>query len=318
LFSDPTGSGTTANPVAAEGVPSYELGVAFDVTEPVNLTGMRFWKASGETGGHVGTLWAGGGEAAQASFSSESDSGWQVASFSPAVQLEPGTTYVLSVNVNAFFVAAPFASAQNGPLETAAGPNGLFASPAGSFPDQTFSRNYFVDPIVDFPTPATAAAPAKPVYHQPPGRAGYCDPKTGQFYDLVKGQDQQAPYSDLGLVPAHVDPATGAIDCNFPPVTASVTSTQPAAAESPFSPDIQVEVLRSSSPRPGTSTHRTWLELRGSLGADRFQFAQVQSQPWRWHAMLDAFTIRTGASSIWIRFGSGDRTSSWQLVTLAG
>src|SRR6185503_6757948 len=83
---------------------SYELGVKFAVAAPARLTSVRFWKTPAESGSHVGRIWsAGGTELAQASFASESPSGWQQASLSSPITLQPGQTYVASVNANAAY-----------------------------------------------------------------------------------------------------------------------------------------------------------------------------------------------------------------------
>ena len=77
---------------------------------------------------------------------------------------------------------------------------------------------------------ACTGAAASPT-QQPPGRAIYCAPN-GQTYDLVAGEDKQAPYDTLNLVPAYVNPVTGSESCNFPAAvttTAAATTTTAAA-----------------------------------------------------------------------------------------
>jgi ice-binding like protein len=67
----------------------------------------------------------------------------------------------------------------------------------------------------------------------------YCDP-AGKAYDLLFGEDKRPPYDQLGLVPAYLDPVTGARSCAFPvvatppvvpPVTPPVVPTSPTPAE---------------------------------------------------------------------------------------
>jgi hypothetical protein len=133
---------------------SYELGMRFVVTSSVQLNAIRFYKDAQETGVHVGTLWtADGTKVASVTFTNESASGWQVQALSSPVGLQPGTTYVVSVNANAFFDVTPggLATAQGtGPLQSVAdGSNGVFGSAAGVFPTGTYnSGNYFVDVVV--------------------------------------------------------------------------------------------------------------------------------------------------------------------------
>jgi len=132
---------------------TYELGMAFTVSSPVQLTALRFYKDAGENGTHIGRLWKSDGtQLTSVTFSNESASGWQQQSLSSSVQLQPGVTYVVSVNINAAFVDTPggLATAQgSGPLSTAVGANGVFGASAGTFPTSSYnSSNYFVDVVV--------------------------------------------------------------------------------------------------------------------------------------------------------------------------
>jgi hypothetical protein len=93
--------------------------------------------------------------------------------------------------------------------------------------------------------PNCAAAPVVPPVVVPPVVAPvadpsheiYCDP-SGRAYELVVGQDKEAPYNTLGLVPAYVDPLTGSKSCTFPiatptppPVAAPVRTAAPVKAK---------------------------------------------------------------------------------------
>jgi hypothetical protein len=132
---------------------SYELGMAFTVDSPVQLTAISFYKSPGETGAHTGTLWTSdGSQLATVAFTNETASGWQQQALSAPVQLQPGVTYVVSVNANAFFVDTPggLATSQGtGPLHSVVGSNGVFGSAAGVFPTSSYnSSNYFVDVVV--------------------------------------------------------------------------------------------------------------------------------------------------------------------------
>jgi hypothetical protein len=125
----------------------------FTVSSAAQLTVIRFYKSPGETGAHTGTLWTSGGtKLATVSFTSETASGWQQQALSAPVQLQPGVTYVVSVNANSYFVDTPgglSTSLGSGPLHSVVGSNGVFGSAAGVFPTQTYnSSNYFVDVVV--------------------------------------------------------------------------------------------------------------------------------------------------------------------------
>lgn len=150
---------------------SYELGVKIKVEEPMTMTGFRYYKSSREIGVHIGKLYtASGTELRRATFENETSSGWQHQALATPVHLDPETTYVVSVNANAFFANTQFgllSQVVSGPLRSVAdGANGVYAAAAGNFPTLAYrSSNYFVDlevvPEGDPPPPAvTSTSPS--------------------------------------------------------------------------------------------------------------------------------------------------------------
>jgi hypothetical protein len=149
---------------------SVELGVKFrsDVAGQVN--GVRFYKATTNTGTHIGSLWTATGELlAQATFSEETSTGWQQVKFSTAVQVQPNTTYVAGylAPVGHYSVNGPNleAGVDNAPLHAEASGaegNGVFAYGSGvSFPDQSYqASNYWVDVL--FTPEAAPVVPGMP------------------------------------------------------------------------------------------------------------------------------------------------------------
>src|SRR5262249_2324355 len=78
-------SATAYNPAASD-VHSIEVGVKFRSDVAGYILGLRFYKGSGNTGSHVGTLWNSSGTVlARATFSGESASGWQQVNFASPV-----------------------------------------------------------------------------------------------------------------------------------------------------------------------------------------------------------------------------------------
>ena len=76
---------------------AVELGVKFRSDVAGSVTGVRFYKAAANTGTHTGSLWsASGTRLAQATFTGESATGWQTATFDTPVAITAGTTYVAS------------------------------------------------------------------------------------------------------------------------------------------------------------------------------------------------------------------------------
>jgi methionine-rich copper-binding protein CopC len=162
LFAD------AAAPAAfATGGGALELGVTFASEVDGYVTGLRFYKGPGNTGTHLGRLWTGGGQLlADATFIDETDSGWQTVTFSPAVAVAAGQTYVASYTTpkgayayDGAYFARPVA---RGPLRAtdsgSPGNNGVYGA-AGAFPTSSYNQtNYWVDPVfAPMPPPDTTA-----------------------------------------------------------------------------------------------------------------------------------------------------------------
>jgi N,N-dimethylformamidase beta subunit-like, C-terminal/Domain of unknown function (DUF4082)/Cadherin-like domain/Bacterial Ig domain len=129
---------------------SVELGIRFWANTPGSVTGVRFYKNPSDTGTHTARLWSiDGTQLALATFTDESDSGWQRVDFPDPVPITPGTMYVASYHTNglncadANYFRAPRTS---GPLTAPAGA-GVFAyGTTPNFPNQSFTNNnYWVD-----------------------------------------------------------------------------------------------------------------------------------------------------------------------------
>ncbi|QRE78092.1 DUF4082 domain-containing protein [Methylobacterium aquaticum] len=131
-----------------------ELGVKFQASTAGTVSAIKFYKGTQDTGTHTGTLWSSSGQVlATATFTGESASGWQTATFSNPVTLTPGATYTASYHTNAgrySTTANGFSSAvTNGPLTAPATGNGVYAYGSSSlFPTNTYqSTNYWVDVV---------------------------------------------------------------------------------------------------------------------------------------------------------------------------
>jgi hypothetical protein len=136
---------------------AVELGMKFRSDVAGTVTGVRFYKGSSNTGTHTGHLWSASGTLlASVTFSGETASGWQQASFSSPVSITANTTYVVSYQApNGFYSAngGYFSSAaDNAPLHGLAsgtdGANGVYNYGATAFPTSSYnSTNYWVDVI---------------------------------------------------------------------------------------------------------------------------------------------------------------------------
>ncbi|MEV8633545.1 DUF4082 domain-containing protein [Streptosporangium sp. NPDC051023] len=154
---DDTATPAVLSPPAPEAV---VLGMKFRATTDGMARGVRFYKGTGNTGTHVGSLWTTGGQLlASVTFSGESASGWQQAYFNSPVPVSAGTTYVVSYHTTTghFSYTLPYFVGQqvNYPLialaDGADGGNGVYAySSTNVFPSNTYqSANYWVDVLFD-------------------------------------------------------------------------------------------------------------------------------------------------------------------------
>jgi hypothetical protein len=156
----------TAVPATVDNGPdsAAELGVKFSSDLPGSITGIRFYKATANTGTHLGNLWSSTGTLlASATFTGESASGWQQVNFATPVAIAANTVYVASYYATVghwSYDGGYFSSngVDNPPLHALAdgvsGGNGVYAYGASSaFPNQTWNaNNYWVD-VVFSPAP---------------------------------------------------------------------------------------------------------------------------------------------------------------------
>ncbi|MBB3656627.1 hypothetical protein FHX15_001855 [Rhizobium sp. BK650] len=142
-----------------------ELGMKFVASANGTISAIRFYKAAGDTGVHTGSLWrADGTLVATVSFTNESLSGWQTATFSSPLQITGGATYIASYHTTGSYVATAnyFTSAHtNGSLTAPSGANGVYAVGGTAFPTSSYqSTNYWVDVVYNQSTSNTAPVAA--------------------------------------------------------------------------------------------------------------------------------------------------------------
>jgi phosphodiesterase/alkaline phosphatase D-like protein len=154
---------------------AVELGLKFRSDLTGAVTGVRFYKAATNTGTHVGHLWTSTGTLlGTVTFTGETASGWQQASFATPISIAANTTYIVSYlapnghysyNPNFFTTAG----VDNPPLHALAfgvdGPNAVYLyGAAGGFPSTNGnSANYWVDlTFVDIVPPVISAVAAAP------------------------------------------------------------------------------------------------------------------------------------------------------------
>jgi Domain of unknown function (DUF4082)/Glycosyl hydrolases family 16 len=146
--------GTTVN---------YELGTLFQSNTSGQITAIRFWKDSKETGTHTGHIWSSmGALLASVTFSNETASGWQQQALTTPLSIAASTTYVVSVNTgNTYYVATNnglSSQVVNGNLSSVVGNNGVYGA-TGTFPTNSWqSSNYFRD--ITFSVTSASGSPA--------------------------------------------------------------------------------------------------------------------------------------------------------------
>ncbi|PYU10769.1 MAG: hypothetical protein DMG37_19195, partial [Acidobacteria bacterium] len=154
---------------------SLELGVSFKSDIAGYITSIRFYKSAANTGTHVGNLWSNTGALlASATFTNETASGWQQATFSSPVAITANTVYVASYYSPSGHYSADWgyfstSGVDNSPLHALANgssgaSNGAFAYGSTSvFPASTFqSANYWVDVVFNTTMPLAIASTALP------------------------------------------------------------------------------------------------------------------------------------------------------------
>ncbi len=165
LFSD----STTPVTASVNDTNAVELGAR--ITPDTNgwITGVRFYKGTGNTGTHTGSLWTTSGtRLATGTFTGESATGWQKLAFANPVAVTANTQYVVSYyapvgryagDVDYFTTAV-----DNAPLHSpvsGSDKNGLFRYGAGGgFPVDSYrSGNYYVDAVFTNNAPSDTTAP---------------------------------------------------------------------------------------------------------------------------------------------------------------
>jgi Domain of unknown function (DUF4082)/Fibronectin type III domain len=229
---------------------SINVGVKFKTDVFGQATGVRFYKASTNTGTHVGSLWTSSGQLlASATFTGETASGWQQVNFAQPVLLNPNTTYIASYLApkghysqdGGYFYTVPAANASadsvdSPPLHALRNSNGvtngIYSYGSSTiFPTNTSNaENYWVD---------VAFSPSAP-----PGQ--------------VTNVTATAGYASAGLTWSA--PASGG-----PVTTYTVTPYIGSAAQTPFTV--------TGSPAPTTAT------VTGLTNGTTYTFTVTASNP---------------------------------------
>jgi hypothetical protein len=235
---------------------SIEVGVKFTSDQYGFINGIRFYKASTNTGTHIGNLWTASGQLlASATFTGETTSGWQQVNFAQPVAINKNTTYVASYfapkghysqDGDYFYTVPPmgtsFENVDSPPLHALRNTNGItngvYAYSGNStFPASTTgASNYYVDPVFTSETFSTPPGQATNVT----GTAGYASatvswtaptsggPVTTYTVTPYIGSTAQTPTTVTGN-PAPTSAAVSGLT-NGTTYTFTVTASNPAGA----------------------------------------------------------------------------------------
>ncbi|MGS2616993.1 DUF4082 domain-containing protein [Micromonospora sp. LZ34] len=160
---------------------AVELGLKFTAVQDGSVIGVRFYKATTNTGVHTGSLWAiNGTRLATVRFTNETRSGWQYGQFTAPVAVRANALYVVSYHTDVgqysaddhYFAAGRSQGPLRAPADGSHGPNGVYKYGASGFPQQGYkATNYWVDAVFQpgapvtsspIPRPTTTTASARP------------------------------------------------------------------------------------------------------------------------------------------------------------
>ncbi|MEH2263611.1 N,N-dimethylformamidase beta subunit family domain-containing protein [Nostoc sp.] len=323
----------------------YELGMKFRSNTGGQINAIRFWKAPSETGTHIGKIWnATGTLLASVTFSNETASGWQNQALTTSLNIQANTTYVVSVNVNSYYVATNDQldnSIVNGNLSSVAdGSNGVFNGTPGAFPTGSYrNTNYFRD--IDFvavssatitktsgdnQTGAAGTALPNPLLVQVKDSAG--NPQSGVTVNFAvsSGGGSVSPASAVTNTSGQVSTilTLGAVLGSTQPVTNTVSATAAGIGSVNFSTtasptgNTQV-ILTTQVPSVPNATDNASYELgmkfrsakRGQVSAIRFWKAASETG-----THIGKIWNATGTLLTSVTF-SNETASGWQEQLLA-
>ncbi|MEV0637417.1 DUF4082 domain-containing protein [Streptomyces sp. NPDC050619] len=150
---------------------SLELGTRFTSSAAGWVTGVTFYKGTGNTGTHTGSLWTDDGTLlASGTFTNETAAGWQTLTFTTPVAITADTAYVVSYHApngnyavdGGYFAGAHKSYPLTATADTTTHHNGLYKyGSASAFPNGSYgSANYWVGPVFTADNPSASLATA--------------------------------------------------------------------------------------------------------------------------------------------------------------
>ena len=142
--------GSTVPATLNNAVANYTLGTKFQSSVAGNVLGVRFYKSTGDTGTHIGTLWPGtaGAALATVTFTGETASGWQYMAFASPYGILAATTYIVSVHhttQRSYTTPSVISKSLLSPISTAASQGQYINSVPDAFPTTNSDYWYGID-----------------------------------------------------------------------------------------------------------------------------------------------------------------------------
>jgi hypothetical protein len=235
---------TTPVNAAASDSGSVELGVKIRSDVNGYITGIRFYKGTGNTGTHIGNLWSSSGTLlATATFTAETATGWQQVSFGNAAPVTAGTTYVASYFAPgghyaydlSYFSSSGVDSPPVHALATAVSPDGVYAyAGSSSYPGSSGNgTNYWVDAVFNTTAPVTP-----PVVASTAPASGATGVAVSAAPAATFGEAVQASTISFTLKDAAGNPVTGSASYNSTNLTVTFTPSAALAASTTYTATV--------------------------------------------------------------------------------
>jgi hypothetical protein len=348
-------SSAPTNPATTDGT-QLELGMKFQSSQAGYVTGVRFYKGTGNTGTHTGTLWtATGTKLAAGTFTNETASGWQSMTFARSVPIQANTTYVVSYHApvghyvadnNYFTNGASVLQPMTGMQGTATSPNGVFSIGASAFPSDSYQNtNYWVDATFNT-TPAPNVQPPNVLANNPAGGTGSVtlNPTINVTFDepVVASSLQFTVSGSAGSVPGTVSLSGDRTTATFTPNAALAASTAYTVAvkatddSGNVMPSPYTWTFTTGKPRPAACPCTIWDDFTTPSIADSGDTSPVEvGTKVRFDAKGQVIGVRfykgpgntgTHVGALYSATGTllasgtftGESASGWQSLTFTG
>jgi glucose/arabinose dehydrogenase len=300
----------------------WEYGMKFTSSQPGVIQAVRYWKAAGESGTHVGRIWSSTGQQlASVTFTNETASGWQQQALATPWAIDAGTTYVVSVNANSHYAVTSngFAAAiTNTPLTAPVGA-GVYNQNAGAFPTLVYqNENYFRD-VVFAPGSSVALRDNSTIFvSETAGAATVTVVRTGNAQERMT---VEYTTNEIGGVGA----ATAGVDYTQPALNGRANTGQVVFEIGDTSKTFEIPIVNDSTPNEGNETFAIGLQnpSSGSLGAPRTTLITIvdNDSPPTIAMSQPAVTVSEGSPTATVtlqRSGSIDGTATVDFATSDG